>query len=250
MNTREKIIQVLEENKGRYVSGERLAESFGLSRNAIWKSINELKTAGYPIESVRNKGYMLSKTADIISKAGIVQYLRDKVNDGLTDDMTDKLYVYEDLDSTNTQALREIVFDRNEVLHKTVIVAKRQSMGRGHQGTGFDSPAGGIYLSIILDPKKLISTDPITKKVSEMTIDTVEGLYKVKIDKKKDSSLYVGKEKICGILTEAVSDLETGTYSCFIVGIGIRSDMLRRISARRPSKNLVIATLLAKFAEL
>ena len=101
-----------------------------------------------------------------------------------------------------------------------------------------------------MDPKKLISTDPITKKVSEMTIDTVEGLYKVKIDKKKDSSLYAGRRKICGILTEAVSDLETGTYSIFIVGIGIRSDILSMLSAGKPSKNLVIASLMTKMAEL
>ena len=50
MTTKEKIIEALEEAKGEYVSGEKLAEDFELSRNAIWKAVNELKKAGYAVD--------------------------------------------------------------------------------------------------------------------------------------------------------------------------------------------------------
>ena len=250
MNTKEKIIQALEEAKGEYVSGEKLAEVFGLSRNAVWKWINELKKAGYPIESVKNKGYMLPESSDIISRAGIALCLREKVRGRIMNEMLDKLHVYENLDSTNIQARRELAFDGSGLLHKTIIIAKTQSSGRGHWGTNFDSPDGGIYLSMILDPGKLHRPGPVTGTVADLVTGVLEELYGIRISRKKDNSLYSGSEKICGILTEAVSDLETGVYSCFIAGIGIRADLLGGGSGRRPSKNMVIASLMARFAEI
>ena len=78
MNTREKVIAALEKEKGAYVSGEALAKTCNVSRNAIWKSINELRKSGYPIESVNNRGYKLDEGSDIISKAGICMYLQMK----------------------------------------------------------------------------------------------------------------------------------------------------------------------------
>ena len=68
--------------------------------------------------------------------------------------------------------------------------------------------------------------------------------------KKENNSLYVGNKKFCGMLTEAFSDLETGVYSRFIVGIGIRADILEKRKDSLPSKNQVIAALIARFAEL
>ena len=250
MNTKEKIIQALEEAKGQYVSGEKLAEDFGLSRNAVWKGIHELQKAGYPIEASRNRGYLLPESSDVISKAGVALYLGKKVPGRVMDEMLDQLYVYEDLDSTNAQALRKLVLDGFHITHKTIIASKTQSSGRGHRGTGFDSPEGGIYLSMILDPGMLRSETPVTGTVVEMVTEVLGELYGVQADQKKDHSLYIGREKVCGILTEAVSDLETGVYSCFIVGVGIRADRLCSGSGCGPSKNLVIASLMAKFAEI
>jgi len=250
MNTKDGIICALEGAKGEYVSGETLAENLGVSRNAVWKAVCDLKDAGYPIESVRNRGYMLSGSSDIISKAGISLCLCTKAGDSAAQEMLDKLCVYESLDSTNTQAKRELIVGDFGISHKTVIVAKTQSLGRGHGGSDFASPDGGIYLSIILDPNKLRITNPITETVAGIVIRVLEELYCVKVSKKKDNSLYVGRDKICGILTEGVSDIETGVYSSFIVGIGIRADELLSVSEGTPSKNQVIASLIAEFSKL
>lgn len=250
MSTKEKIIRALEEAKGEYVSGESLADQFGLSRNAIWKGINELKKNGYPIESVRNKGYMLSESSDIISKTGIVLCLGEKDISGVLKEMLDHLYVYESLDSTNMQARRELLLDGFDMVHKTVIIAKTQSSGRGHRGTLFDSPDGGIYLSVFLDPAELRKPESVTGDVADIVTAVLEESYGIKAVRKKDNSIYMGKEKVCGILTEAMSDLETGVYSSFIVGIGIRADMLREASGGRPSKNMVIASLLTGIARM
>ncbi len=250
MNTIDKIIQALEAAKGEYVSGESLAEEFGLSRNAIWKGINELKKDGYPIESVRNKGYMLPGDSDMISKAGIALCLGNELRSRSLSGMIDNLYVYDELDSTNIQARRELLLDDFDIVHKTVIIAKTQSLGRGHRGTLFDSPDGGIYLSMILDPAKLHRPGSVTGDVADIVTTVLEELYGIRVVKKKDNSLYTDKEKICGILTEAVSDLETGVYSSFIVGVGIRADVLGKASESKPSRNRVIASLMMRFAKM
>ncbi|MCR5502694.1 MAG: HTH domain-containing protein [Lachnospiraceae bacterium] len=250
MNTKEKIVQSLEEAKGKYVSGGSLAEAFGLSRNAIWKGINELKKAGYPIESVKNKGYRLSESSDIISKAGIALCLEKMEKSSCTDELADRLFVYESLDSTNTQAVREMLADGLEMLHNTTIVAKRQSSGRGHRGAGFESPEGGIYLSMILDPGKLQNPESVPGAVAGIVTETVKKLYGVEIRGGKDNSLYLGKEKIGGILTEGISDLETGICSSCIVGIGIRADRLCNGRNPSPQRNLVIAALMISLAKL
>ena len=79
MNTKDKVLKALEENREEYVSGEALASLLDISRNGIWKAIQALKEEGYLIEGVTNKGYMLKQETDIISSSGIKKYLtKDK----------------------------------------------------------------------------------------------------------------------------------------------------------------------------
>ena len=77
MSTKDRVIQALEKSKGEYISGEKLAGDLAVSRNAVWKAVNDLKKQGYAIDSVKNRGYMLSESSDIISKAGVELCLRD-----------------------------------------------------------------------------------------------------------------------------------------------------------------------------
>ena len=49
------------------VSGQQLCETFGVSRTAVWKVINQLKEEGYVIDSVQNKGYRITEYPDIIT---------------------------------------------------------------------------------------------------------------------------------------------------------------------------------------
>ena len=70
--------EILKELKGTdgYVSGQELCEKFGVSRTAVWKVINQLKEEGYDIEAVRNKGYRLASSGDLLSREEIVTSIR------------------------------------------------------------------------------------------------------------------------------------------------------------------------------
>lgn len=273
MTTKEKVIEALEKEKGSYVSGEALASSCNVSRNAIWKSINELRKSGYVIRSVNNRGYMLEEDSDIISKAGICIYLNEipgeKPEGGertlKTERETgahigtdagseagadreidaDRIHVYDELDSTNSEAKRSLFFRNDRMIHGTVFVARHQTAGRGHGGSRFSSPEGGIYLSMILEPDRIKDRSrPVTEIISDAVREVIERFYRVQTEGHSDSSVYVGDVKVCGILTEGISDLETGIYSNYIVGIGIRAEILQKLGGMCPQRNAVIAHLI------
>ncbi len=249
MNTREKVIAALEKTKGNYISGEALARDCQVSRNAIWKIISELRKNGYEIKSVNNKGYMLEGKSDIISKAGICMYL-ESISGCLQPGIADKIYVYDLLDSTNNEAKRSLLFNDGHMIHGTYIIAKQQSAGKGHGGTGFFSPLGGIYLSMILGPGRIKNKYvPVTELAASAVSSVIEKLFDVKINKLGDNSLYVGNDKVCGILTEGICDLETGIFSNYITGIGIRADLLQNLQETYQHNNKIIAVLIKALNE-
>ena len=63
-----KILEMLRQSEtGAFISGQELCGQLGVSRTAVWKSIRQLKEAGYQIEAVQNKGYRLLSVPDILS---------------------------------------------------------------------------------------------------------------------------------------------------------------------------------------
>ena len=63
---KEKILKCLRETED-YVSGQELCRMLDVSRTAIWKVMNQLKDEGYVIDAVKNKGYKLIQTPDIVT---------------------------------------------------------------------------------------------------------------------------------------------------------------------------------------
>lgn len=211
MKTKDKVIQILEENRDQYISGQRLAEELEVSRSGIWKIIKGLKDEGYAIESKTNLGYKLLEKNDILSLAGIRSYLAQ-------DDRELEIVVLETVDSTNNYAKQYALGKKGQML----IVANEQTAGRGRRGRSFSSPENGLYLSLVLRPE--ISLE----EVYLSTIMTVVALHRVlsrlteeEIGIKWVNDLYIGERKISGILTELVSDLESKKLEFLVAGIGL-----------------------------
>ncbi len=204
MTSKEKVLELLENNKSDYVSGEAIATELGLSRNAVWKAINELRKQGYDIQAVSNKGYLLGDKNDIISEQGIVSYLSDK-----EDADTGRIFIYDSLDSTNKRA-KEMAISGAE--NGTLIVARTQNIGRGRGDHKFFSPEGGIYMSVILTPKDMrsLEADALTMATGNIVCRSIEKLCHVSPVIKPINDLFVDGRKICGILTEAGAEFDSG----------------------------------------
>ncbi len=230
MSTRDSVLKILEQNKGDFVSSRVLTAETGVSRNAVWKAVNDLKNSGYQIESVTNKGYKLEECSDIISLQAIEKYLKNKK-------LLDKISIFDELESTNMTAKMNVI---TGITDKKVIVARTQTAGVGHGRKKYVSPEGGIYLSIIkqsreFGQKKLRASD-VGKTVARV-IESVTG-EKTELDG-KTNRIYIRGKKVSGILTEYFADLETGEISSYIIGIGIRM--------KNMEKNRMIAEITEAF---
>lgn len=129
-----------------------------------------------------------------------------------------KWYRYETVDSTNNEARRLI---QNGILTPpAVIIAEKQTAGRGRQGKTFYSPADtGIYMSIIMDfPQTTKDAALLTVRTSVAVSDAILEETGIETGIKWVNDLYLGTRKICGILTESVL---SGPKRYAIIGIGI-----------------------------
>lgn len=214
MSLKSDILTELENNTESYLSGQYLAQKFGVSRNAVWKAIRQLKADGYIIDSIQNKGYCMSASSDVLSA--------DKIECRLTNPLAKEIqvFVFDKIDSTNNEAKRMVADGFRQL---GLVIANEQTSGRGRLGRDFYSPKNtGIYMSFIFHPNTMISNAvSITTAASVAVVRAIEKLTDITPQIKWVNDVYVDNRKICGILTEAVTDFESGITQSVIVGIGI-----------------------------
>ena len=211
-----KILNELEAQRGKFVSGEELADSLGVSRAAVWKSIEILRKEGHKITAVTNKGYMLEKFSDVLTEKGIKKNLS-------ADTKISQVICLLKTDSTNNFAKHLAM---NGEPHGTLVTANYQTAGRGRRGHTFESPAGtGLYMSLILRPNSDSEKfQMITVADAVAVCMAVEELYpkaRGNIGIKWVNDVYFRGRKISGILTEAVTGFESGEIESVVTGIGI-----------------------------
>lgn len=220
------ILKELEKNKGVAVSGGKLAEALGVSRTAVWKAINSLKADGFDIKNMQSVGYYLPKNSDKLSVEGILNYVHHNI----------KILLFDELPSTNTKAI-SIATETTDPLAvqnasaddsannpvAIVVIAEKQTAGKGRLGRTFYSPKDtGIYMSIIIRPHLNVEKSLlITTAASLAVAQAIKEICDLDAQIKWVNDVYINEKKVCGILTEAVTDFESGQISSLIVGIGI-----------------------------
>lgn len=212
-NVKNKILRLLKESED-FLSGEKISEEFGVTRAAIWKTINSLKEEGYEIESISRKGYRLLSSPDVLTYEEIKDYLNTRF-------IGRKIHYFDTINSTNKMA-KEIAHKQGEGV---VIVAEEQIEGRGRLGRTWDSPRGkGIYFSIILKPQ----VHPM--KVSKLTLVGAAAVHLaleeigIKSTIKWPNDILINGKKVCGILTEMSSELNMINHVVMGIGINVNLD--------------------------
>lgn len=213
MNSKQLIINLLEERRGQYVSGAQIARDLGVSRCAVWKTIVALREEGYQISAMTNRGYRLEGECDKISAEGILSCLPSELD-------FVRVETYPSLASTNLTAKERAECGENEWL---VICAEEQSDGKGRMGRTFFSPSGsGLYMSILLRPKfsSELST-LITTAAAVSASQAIEEITGKAAGIKWVNDIFADGRKVCGILTEAKLSPETGVLDYAVLGIGV-----------------------------
>ena len=205
--------EILKELKGTdgYVSGQELCEKFGVSRTAVWKVINQLKEEGYDIEAVRNKGYRLAYSGDLLSREEIVTSIRGQWAGR-------QVEYLQEVDSTNTRAKQ---MAESGAPHGLLVVAECQTMGKGRRGRSWVSPPGAnIFMSLLLRPEIEPTDASMLTLVAAMAVtDGIRKVTGLETGIKWPNDVVIDGKKVCGILTEMSTEFERINY--VVPGIGI-----------------------------
>ncbi|BAP86451.1 biotin--[acetyl-CoA-carboxylase] ligase and biotin operon repressor [Paucilactobacillus hokkaidonensis JCM 18461] len=209
MSTKTVVLQYLNEHQNNWTSSEKLVEQLNVSRTAIWKAVKQLQADGQQITSQSGRGYRYTPNQQL-NQAIISQ--------GMINDC--HVEVYDTIDSTNRRAKELAVSNKSE---PAVIIANEQTGGYGRFGREFYSPAQtGIYLSFLLPIRQnLIHPGLLTTGTAVAVARVLEEQYQVKVGIKWVNDLIVKNHKVSGILSEAVTDFESGQIGNVITGIGI-----------------------------
>ena len=212
MSTKSRLLELLEQNRGAYLSGNELAKMLDVYRTAVWKGMKSLQQEGYIITAVTNKGYLLEEDNNILSEEAVRLWLKN------ADVMVE---VWKEISSTN-QRMKQLAVEK-KFPHGSVVAAQLQTEGKGRKGRKFYSPKdSGLYLSILLYPRKTAQKSlEITAVAAVAVCKAVENCCGVSLGIKWVNDLYLENKKVCGILTEAVTDFETGDIEFVVVGIGL-----------------------------
>jgi len=213
MKTKERVLVLLEESKGDFLSGETIGKKLNLSRSAVWKNISELKKDGFTIRGVSNKGYCLSMDSDRLSSEGIYAFIDEEQNNL-------SIQVENQVTSTNTLVKEAGACG---ALEGYVLVANHQTKGRGRYGRSFFSPEStGIYFSILLRPKMEVGEAATITTIAAVSVaKAIQKVTGKEVQIKWVNDLFFQGSKICGILTEGALNMESKSMDYVVVGIGL-----------------------------
>lgn len=210
----EKILQMLKNANG-FISGQDIADCLKISRSAIWKYISLLKSKGYNIQGVSNRGYMLLDYNGIYNKYEISYFLK-------TENFGKNLIFYDEVDSTNDAAKR--IADISK--HGTAVIAEIQTNGKGRRGKTWTSQKNsGVWLSIILKPEiEPLYASRITLIAGLSVCDALNSFGNFNAVIKWPNDVLISGKKVCGILTEMSAEMDKINYIVTGMGINVNTE--------------------------
>ena len=249
-----KLITMFEAEPGRFLSGEELSRRLSISRTAIWKQINKLRTAGYEFEAVPRVGYRLAAKPEPLDP--------ERIMSGVHGSFGLRVHVLGTTVSTqeDARALAE-----QGACEGTLVIAEEQTGGRGRMGKSFFSPYGkGIWMSLLMRPSQpLRHAQQLTLLTGVAVQRAIQSEAGITAGIKWPNDLLVDGKKVCGILLESAAEDERVRYC--IAGIGISANLnendfpeelrgiatsLKEVTGRQVSRNNLIIAIMNEMEEL
>jgi len=227
-------------SKDAVVSGEELSAALGISRVSIWKHIHKLQELGYRILSAPN-GYRLVSSPDIL-------FPWEFSDPGFN------LLYYPEVASTMDTA-RDLA--RKNCPDFTVVIAGRQTRGRGRLKRRWLSDDGGLYFTMVLRPPIPLQLSFRVNFLASLTLARViREMLKIDAMVKWPNDILVGERKVSGMLSELEAEADRVFFINIGMGINVNNDpseaepgasSLKKIADREISKKDLLARFLAAF---
>ena len=218
-----KVLSFFQTHDSEYLSGQDLSDVLKISRVAVWKHIKKIQTLGYKIESKQKLGYRLIDNTEKLLPWEITRDLKTKL-------IGKRVYYFEEIDSTQNFA-QNIAAEKKE--NGTIIIAEKQTSGRGRLDRKWTSPKGGIWFSLIIHPKFDVSSSTLIPILSAVALSkSIKSVLDIETEVKWPNDITMNGKKVAGVLVDA--SFQTNSIDYLILGIGINFD----IDAKKLEKRL------------
>ena len=205
-----RVLTFLKAHNTEYLSGQDLSDVLRISRVAVWKHIKKIQLLGYTVESKQKEGYKLTANSGLLLPWEIVSGIKTKV-------LGQQAYYFDSIDSTQNQAMKMANDLKNS---GAIIIAEKQTGGKGRSGRRWISPKGGIWLSVILHPKFDISITTLFPIASSLALSyAIEKICKITPELKWPNDLTIKGKKVAGMLVDA--SFESNRIENLVLGVGI-----------------------------
>ncbi|MFH0855859.1 MAG: biotin--[acetyl-CoA-carboxylase] ligase [Candidatus Omnitrophota bacterium] len=211
----DKILNFLKKKES-YISGEDISGHLNISRQALWKHIQELKDKGYVIEAVPHLGYHLESSPDRLFEFEVLRGLNTKI-------FGKKIFYFDTLTSTIDTAMDLGVKGASS---GTLVLAESQTKGKGRLGRSWFSPKHkGLYMSLILRPDMLPTQAPILTLLAAVSIcEAINNSTGVNTQIKWPNDILINNKKLCGILTQVIAETDRIDFLIISSGINVNND--------------------------
>jgi BirA family biotin operon repressor/biotin-[acetyl-CoA-carboxylase] ligase len=238
---KEQILAIMK-SQDKVVSGEALSTALGISRVSVWKHIHKLQELGYEIASTAG-GYRLISRPDILFPW---EYQGKEAN----------IVYFPEVASTMNAA--------RDLAHKncpdfTVVIAGRQTQGRGRLKRRWLSDDGGLYFTMVLRPRIPVQLSFRVNFLASLTLARViRQLFGVDAMVKWPNDILVDERKVSGMLSELEAEADRVFFINIGMGINVNNDpsgtepgaiSLKRIAGREVSKKELLANFLKEFGQ-
>jgi len=221
-----KVLSFFQTHDSEYLSGEDLSDVLKISRVAVWKHIKKIQSLGYKIESKQKLGYRLIDETEKLLPWEITQDLKTKL-------IGKRVYYFKEIDSTQNFA-EQIALDKKE--DGTIIIAEKQTTGRGRLQRKWASPKGGIWFSLIIHPKFDVSTSTLVPIAGAVALSkSIKLILDVDVSVKWPNDITLNGKKVAGMLVDA--SFQANNIDYLILGIGINFDIDSKKLEKRLSKS-------------
>ena len=220
-----KVLSFFQTHDSEYLSGQDLSDVLKISRVAVWKHIKKIQTLGYKIETKQKLGYRLVNDTEKLLPWEITRDLKTEV-------IGKRIYYFEEIDSTQNFA-QQIASDKKE--NGTIIIAEKQTTGRGRLNRKWTSPKGGMWFSLIIHPKFDVSSSTLIPILSAVALSkSIKTVLGIKTEVKWPNDITMNGKKVAGMLVDA--SFQANNIDYLILGIGINFDIDAKKLEKRLSK--------------
>ena len=221
-----KVLSFFQTHDSEYLSGEDLSDVLKISRVAVWKHIKKIQALGYKIESKQKLGYRLVSNTEKLLPWEITRNLK-------TREIGKRVYYFQEIDSTQNFA-EQIAADKKE--NGTIIIAEKQTSGRGRLERKWTSPKGGIWFSLIIHPRFEVASSTLVPIAGAVALSkAIKSVLDLETEVKWPNDITLKGKKVAGMLVNA--SFQANNIDYLILGIGINFDVDTKKLEKKLSKS-------------